>query len=51
MHRIPGSKKSPPKQGKKVAFLMHGILDSSAGWVLMGPKQGLGNSFLKYLIF
>lgn len=41
MHRVPGSKKSPPKSGKKVVFLMHGLLDSSACWVLMGPQQGL----------
>lgn len=41
-HRISGGPKSPPKEGKKVALLMHGILDSSATWVLTGPNKGLG---------
>lgn len=41
MHRIPGSQASPPKHGKRVAYLQHGLFDSSAGWVLMGPHQGL----------
>lgn len=43
MHRIPGSPQSPPRWGKRVAFLMHGLLDSYAGYVLMGPHHGLGN--------
>lgn len=42
MHRIPGSPLSPPRHGKRVCFLMHGLLDSSAGWILMGPHHGLG---------
>lgn len=42
LHRISGGPKSPPKKGKKVALLMHGILDSSATWVLTGPNKGLG---------
>lgn len=40
MHRIPGSPQSPPAQGKRVAFLMHGLLDSSGTWVVMGPNNG-----------
>ena len=35
IHRI-------PKIGAKPILLMHGILDTSATWVLMGPKSGLG---------
>ncbi|KAH8333212.1 hypothetical protein KR074_012261 [Drosophila pseudoananassae] len=35
MHRI-------PKKGAQPVLLMHGILDTSATWVLMGPKSGLG---------
>ncbi|XP_017487253.1 PREDICTED: lipase 3-like, partial [Rhagoletis zephyria] len=35
MHRI-------PKRGAQPVLLMHGILDTSATWVLMGPKSGLG---------
>lgn len=42
VHRISGSPKSPPAEGKKVVFLMHGIFDSSATWVLPGPNKGLG---------
>lgn len=42
LHRISGSPKSPPKKGKKVVFLQHGLLDSSATWVLAGPNRGLG---------
>ncbi|KAJ6646747.1 Lipase 3 [Pseudolycoriella hygida] len=41
MHRIPGSPLNPTKPGKTVAYLQHGVLDSSAAWVLMG-KQALG---------
>lgn len=54
MHRIPGSPLSPPQWGKRVAYLQHGLLDSSAGWILMGPHHGLGilifnhNSLLFY---
>lgn len=42
MHRIPASPSSPAKVGKTVAYLQHGLLDSSATWVLMGPQQSLG---------
>lgn len=28
--------------GKQPVILMHGMLDSSATWVLTGPKAGLG---------
>lgn len=40
VHRIPGSPQSPPATGKRVVFLMHGLLDSSATWVIMGPNNG-----------
>lgn len=46
MHRISGGPKSPPRRGKQPIFLMHGLLDSSATWVLMRPNSGLGNLFL-----
>lgn len=42
MHRISGSPTSPPRAGKQPVFLMHGLLDSSATWILMKPKSGLG---------
>jgi len=41
LHRISGGPKSPPKSGKKVCFIQHGILDSSGSSVLAGPNQGL----------
>lgn len=41
MHRCSGGPVSPPRVGKKVAFLMHGMLSSSADWVLMGPQTSL----------
>jgi len=42
MHRIPGSPSNPPRHGKPVVYLQHGLLDSSATWVLMGPQSSLG---------
>lgn len=42
IHRIPGSKKSPPRPGKIPVYLQHGLLDSSAGWVIMGTNNSLG---------
>lgn len=41
LHRIPGSPTSAPRPRKPVAFLQHGVLDSSAAWILMGPQHGL----------
>jgi lysosomal acid lipase/cholesteryl ester hydrolase len=38
MHRI-------PNPGKPVIFLQHGLLCSSADWVMMGPDAGLGERF------
>lgn len=38
MHRI-------PNPGKPVIFLQHGLLCSSADWVMMGPEAGLGEIF------
>ena len=40
MHSIPGSPRSPPRYGKTVVYLQHGLLDSSASWVSMGPRNG-----------
>lgn len=36
MHRIRG------KQGAQPFFLQHGLVDSSAGYVIMGPNISLG---------
>ncbi|XP_023172789.2 lipase 1-like [Drosophila hydei] len=35
MHRI-------PRPGAKPVLLMHGLMDSSVTWILMGPHSGLG---------
>lgn len=50
MHRIPGSPRSPPARGKRVVYLQHGLLDSSACWILMGPHHGLGKYSLSIII-
>ncbi|XP_008546538.1 lipase 3 [Microplitis demolitor] len=42
LHRISGGKKYPPKAGKPVVYLQHGLLSDSASWVLTGPSHGLG---------
>jgi len=41
VHRCSGGPRSPPRAGKPVAFLMHGMLSSSADFVLMGPETSL----------
>lgn len=41
MHRCAGGPLSPAAPGKKVAFLMHGQLSSSADYVIMGPQTSL----------
>ena len=41
VHRIPFGKNSPGRNRSPV-LLMHGILSSSADWVLTGPEKGLG---------
>jgi len=45
VHRIPNGVKSPGNStsiGKPVVYLQHGLLDSSATWVLNFPHQSLG---------
>lgn len=39
MHRIRG------RQGAQPFFLQHGLVDSSAGYVIMGPNISLGELF------
>lgn len=41
MHRIPTSPKSANITSRRAVFLMHGLLDSSACWVLLGPNISL----------
>ncbi|XP_046430772.1 lipase 3-like isoform X1 [Neodiprion fabricii] len=42
VHRITGGAKHPPSPGKPVVILQHGVLSSSADWVIMGPSRSLG---------
>ncbi|KXJ71266.1 hypothetical protein RP20_CCG021028 [Aedes albopictus] len=41
VHRCPGSPLSPPAPGKPVVLLQHGMLSSSADYILMGPQTSL----------
>ncbi|XP_069683472.1 lipase 3-like [Periplaneta americana] len=42
MHRISGSPKAGKCERKPVVFLQHGMLGSSADWVILGPEKSLG---------
>jgi len=42
LHRITSSPKSPQADGKPVVFLQHGILCSSADWLLIPTETSLG---------
>ncbi|XP_055681859.1 lipase 3-like [Lutzomyia longipalpis] len=42
LHRISGGDRYPPKPGKRVVLLTHGLLGSSADWVILGPGLALG---------
>ncbi|CRK92414.1 CLUMA_CG005975, isoform A [Clunio marinus] len=39
--RISGSPNSPPSYGKTVVFLQHGLLSSSADWLVLGRNKAL----------
>ncbi|XP_014214102.1 lipase 3 isoform X2 [Copidosoma floridanum] len=41
VHRIPGNETHPDPDGKPVVLLQHGVLGSSADWVMLGPNQSL----------
>lgn len=41
MFRIPGSTNSPPAPGKTVVFIQHGLLCSSADWVVLGKGKAI----------
>jgi hypothetical protein len=42
LHRIPYSPKSPVAPNKPAAFVQHGLLGSSADWIILGPNKSLG---------
>jgi pimeloyl-ACP methyl ester carboxylesterase len=41
-HRIPYGKTCGPAEGKKVAWLQHGLLGDSSNYIINGPGKGLG---------
>ena len=42
LHRIPYGLKSPAAPNKPAVFVQHGLLSSSADWVVIGPEKALG---------
>nr|CAD7458749.1 unnamed protein product [Timema tahoe] len=44
LHRIPRGRGHSSNLSRPVVFLQHGLLSSSADWVLMGPSHSLGQS-------
>jgi len=52
LHRIPGGRlhqgPSGGASGRPVVFLQHGLLASSADWVLTGPGKSLGKYCLQF---
>lgn len=43
MHRIPHGKTGVTNNNRPVVYLQHGLLASSADWIIPGPEKGLGN--------
>lgn len=44
LYRIPASPKTAPKSNREVVMLIHGLLMSSADYLVLGPQKALGNS-------
>ena len=42
LHRISGGPGNPPAAGKPVAYMQHGMLQSSDSFVTIGPDTDLG---------
>ncbi|PSN29719.1 Lipase 3, partial [Blattella germanica] len=42
LHRIPHSPKSPASPNKPIVFLQHGLISSSADWIILGPQKSIG---------
>jgi lysosomal acid lipase/cholesteryl ester hydrolase len=42
IHRIPCGRSGCGSRARQPVFLQHGILASSADWVLSGPEKALG---------
>lgn len=41
VYRIPGGPVDPPRPGKLVVFIQHGLLSSSADWLIIGKERSL----------
>lgn len=50
LHRITGKSGEPDQKKKAVCLLQHGILSTSASWILAGPNHALG-FFLNSQVF
>jgi hypothetical protein len=44
VHRIPHHPTEPPVSDRPAVLLLHGLLGSSADWVIAGPHKGLGKA-------
>ena len=44
MHRIPHGKHSPPSPNKPAVFVLHGLICSSADWII--SPDGLGRTVI-----
>ena len=42
MHRIPYSPKSVAAPNKPAVFLQHGLIGTSADWLVLGPNMSIG---------
>ena len=42
MHRIPYGRNSRQSGRRSAVYIQHGLLSSSADWVIAGPKKSLG---------
>lgn len=42
LHRMPGNKTHGYDKALLPVFLQHGLLDSSADWIIRGPDDALG---------
>lgn len=41
VYRVPGGPVDPPRPGKLVVFVQHGLLSSSADWMIIGKERSL----------
>lgn len=49
MHRIPhGQNEAKETEERPVVYVQHGLLSSSADWLVPGPEKGLGNKLHCY---